>query len=95
MEGKFDRWKNTIVRNKDRKEWEVTPHTIMGSEITRKLLYTPINVADLGYMKDLGYPGMVLRQGNPRQYVSGQGFTIPPLPGAGVPQEMNRRFKFL
>ncbi|MBA7676672.1 hypothetical protein ES703_84916 [subsurface metagenome] len=37
----FDRWKNTVVREQDRENWVTTPHTILGSELSRGLLYTP------------------------------------------------------
>ena len=43
----FERWKNTAVREQDRDNWEVTPHTILGSEIPRESLYTPLNNADI------------------------------------------------
>ncbi|UCD53894.1 MAG: methylmalonyl-CoA mutase, partial [Dehalococcoidia bacterium] len=33
----FEHWKNTVVREQDRENWEVTPHTILGSEIPREL----------------------------------------------------------
>ena len=96
IEKEFESWKNTKLREKDRKEWEVTPHTILGSGIPRKLLYTPLDVADLDYIKDLGYSGEepFTRGIHPNMY-RGRAFTIRPLPGAGSPEEMNHRFKFL
>jgi len=54
----FDNWKNTVVREQDRKNWEVTPQTILGSEIPRKLLYTPLDNSNLDYHEDLGFSGV-------------------------------------
>ncbi|MDY6843474.1 MAG: methylmalonyl-CoA mutase family protein, partial [Thermodesulfobacteriota bacterium] len=96
IEEAFEKWQNTVVREKDRKEWEVTPHTILGSEIPRKLIYSPIDIASLDYLKDLGYSGEepFCRGIHPNMY-RGRVFTVRPLPGAGSPEEMNQRFKFL
>ena len=96
IEREFGKWKDTVVPEKDRKEWEVTPLTILGSDIPRKLLYSPLDVADLDYMRDLGFSGgePFTRGVHPNMY-RGRTFTIRPLPGAGSPEEMNRRFKFL
>ena len=96
IEKEFERWRNTKVREKDRKEWEITPRTILGSEIPRKLIYSPLDVASLDYMKDLGFSGEepFTRGIHPNMY-RGRSFTIRPLPGAGSPEEMNQRFKFL
>lgn len=96
IEREFGKWKDTVVPEKDRKEWEVTPLTILGSDIPPKLLYSPLDVADLDYMRDLGFSGgePFTRGVHPNMY-RGRTFTIRPLPGAGSPEEMNRRFKFL
>ena len=47
MQEDFDNWKNTVVREKDRENWTVTPDTILGWEIPRELLYTPLSNPDL------------------------------------------------
>lgn len=92
----FDQWKNTKVREEDRQNWEVTPQTILGSEIPKAMFYTPLDVADLDYEEDLGYSGQepYTRGIHPNMY-RGRAFTMRPLPGAGSPEEMNKRFKFL
>lgn len=92
----FDTWKETKVKEKDRENWEVTPHTIMGSEIDKKMLYTPLDIEDLDYMEDLGYSGEEpFTRGIQTNMYRGRPFTMRPLPGAGSPEEMNKRFKFL
>ncbi|MFQ5997390.1 MAG: methylmalonyl-CoA mutase [Dehalococcoidales bacterium] len=92
----FARWKNTMVREQDRENWEVTPHTILGSEIPRELLYTPLNNADIDYEQDLGFSGEepYTRGVHPNMY-RGRTFTMRQLFGAGSPQECNQRMKTL
>ena len=92
----FERWKNTMVREQDRENWEVTPHTILGSEIPRELLYTPLNNAQLDYEQDIGFSGEepYTRGIHPNMY-RGRTFTMRQLFGAGSPEECNRRMKTL
>ncbi|MFC1954931.1 methylmalonyl-CoA mutase [Chloroflexota bacterium] len=92
----FDRWKNTIVREKDRENWETAPNTILGSQIPRKLLYTPLDKPDLDYRADLGFSGEepYTRGIHPNMY-RGRTFTIRQLFGAGSPEECNKRMKTL
>jgi len=94
--GEFDRWKNTVVREKDRENWEVTPHTISGSELPRELLYTPLNNPEFDYMADLGYSGEepYTRGVHPNMY-RGRVFTMRQLFGAGSPKQVNQRLRFL
>jgi len=96
IEKKFDTWKNTVVREQDRKNWEVTPYTILGSELPRELLYTPVSNPDFDYTKDLGCSGEepYTRGIHPNMY-RGRVFTMRQLSGAGSPEEVNHRLKFL
>jgi methylmalonyl-CoA mutase N-terminal domain/subunit len=57
MKKDFDVYKNTVVQEKDRKNWVVTPKTIMGSNIPRNLTYTPLDNEDFDYQNDLGNAG--------------------------------------
>ncbi|MFH1169663.1 MAG: methylmalonyl-CoA mutase family protein, partial [Chloroflexota bacterium] len=92
----FDRWKNSAVREKDRENWEVTPHTILGSEIPRQLLYTPLNNAGLDYAKDLGFSGQEpYTRGVHANMYRGRNFTMRQLFGAGSPEQCNQRMKML
>ena len=92
----FEQWKNTVVRERDRENWEVTPHTILGSDIPRELLYTPLNNAEFGYKRDLGFSGgdPFTRGVHPNMY-RGRTFTIRQLFGAGSPEYINKRMKML
>jgi len=96
MEKEFDRWRNTVVREQDRKSWEVAPHTILGSDIPRELLYTPLSNPEFDYEKDLGYSGEepYTRGIHPNMY-RGRTFTMRQLSGAGSPEYINGRIKML
>ncbi len=96
LKGKFEHWKSTEVAGPDRKNWEVTPHTIGGSEIPRELIYTPLNNPDLDYEADLNFSGKApfTRGIHPNMY-RGRVFTIRQLFGAGSPEQCNRKLKML
>lgn len=91
-----DKWKNEVVREADRKNWEVTPHTILGSEIPRGMLYTPLDNQEIDYTEDLGYSGAepFTRGIHPNMY-RGRTFTMRQLSGAGSPEYINKRIKML
>ncbi len=92
----FDRWKSTVVREKDRENWNVTPQTILGSEIPRGLIYTPLDNADLDYEKDLGFSGEApFVRGLHANMYRGRTFTMRQLSAAGSPEEVNNRLKML
>jgi len=96
LSNEFDRWQNNVVREKDRENWEITPHTILGSEIPRKLLYTPLDNPGLDYREDLGFSGEepYTRGIHPNMY-RGRMFTIRQIFGAGSPEQCNQRMKTL
>jgi len=96
LKGHFDEWKNTVVREQDRQNWSVTPHTILGSEITRGLLYTPLDNAEFDYVQDLGNSGEepFTRGVHPNMY-RGRTFTMRQLSSAGSPEFINNRLKLL
>jgi len=66
------------------------------SGIPIKLIYTPDDVKDLDYMKDLGFSGEepYVRGVYPNMY-RGRLFTIRQIAGFGTPEDTNQRFKFL
>ena len=96
IKGEFERWKNTVIREQDRKNWQATPHTVLGSEIPRELLYTPLNNSEFDYEADLGLSGEepYTRGVHPNMY-RGRAFTMRQLFGAGSPAECNKRMKIL
>ncbi len=96
IEEGFNSWKNTVVREQDRQNWKVTPQTILGSEIPRALLYTPMDNPDLDYKEDLGFSGdePYTRGVHPNMY-RGRTFTMRQIFGAGSPEQCNKRMKML
>ncbi len=92
----FDQWKNTAVREEDRKNWNVTPHTILGSEVPRGMLYTPLDKPDLDYMQDLGFSANEpYTRGVHANMYRGREFTMRQLTGFGGPEDTNERIKFM
>jgi methylmalonyl-CoA mutase, N-terminal domain len=92
----FDHWRDTAVREQDRKNWYVTPHTIIGSGIPREMLYTPLNNADLDYSQDLGNSGQApFTRGIHANMYRGREFTMRQLTGFGGPEDTNQRMKFM
>jgi methylmalonyl-CoA mutase, N-terminal domain len=96
------------LRN-ERRRWEEGPlasalektgerredfETLSGLETDR--LYTPEHVADLDYVRDLGFPGQYpfTRGIQPTMY-RGRPWTIRQYAGFGTPEATNERFKFL
>jgi methylmalonyl-CoA mutase N-terminal domain/subunit len=92
----LESWKNVAVREEDRKNWFVTPRTVLGSEIPREMLYTPLHHPDLDYIQDLGFSGQepFTRGIHPNMY-RGREFTMRQLTGFGGPEETNQRIKFM
>ena len=96
MKEDFEQWKNTVVREQDRENWQVTPQTILGSDIPRELLYTPLNNAEFGYKRDLGFSGgEPFTRGVHANMYRGRTFTMRQLSGAGSPEYINKRMKML
>jgi len=99
-----------VLRNLEKvvKEWETTlpeldrknrrkkTKTVLGSDIPRKLLYTPLSSPDFDYLQDLGNPGQdpFTRGIHPNMY-RGKKFTMRQLTGFGSPEQTNQRIKFM
>jgi len=92
----FDQWKNTVVGKQDRENWYATPHTIIGSEIPREMLYTPLNNPGFDCMQDLGNSGQEpFTRGIHANMYRGKEFTMRQLTGFGGPEDTNKRMKFM
>ncbi len=92
----FERWRNTTVPEEDRKNWRVIPRTILGSDLPREMLYTPLNNPDFDYIQDLGYSGQEpFTRGIHANMYRGKEFTMRQLTGFGGPEETNERIKFM
>lgn len=92
----IDKWKDTVPSKRDRMDWHVTLHSVLGSDIPRGLFYTPVDVAALAYRKDMGLPGEepYLRGIHANMY-RGREFTMRQLSGFGSPESTNERIRFL
>ncbi|RPJ75336.1 MAG: methylmalonyl-CoA mutase, partial [Alphaproteobacteria bacterium] len=96
LQKEFNDWKENTVNEKDRKNYQVTPQTILGSEIPREMIYSPLNLPEMDYIDDIGYAGRepYTRGVHPNMY-RGKKFTIRQINGFGGPEDTNERFKFM
>lgn len=96
IEQKYNEWeeksvKKTVQRFPERKTAFKT-----GSNIEVKNLYTPLDIKDLDYIEDLGFPGEYpfTRGVQPTMY-RGRFWTMRQYAGFGTAEESNKRYKFL
>lgn len=96
MRQQFEQWINTIVRETDRENWMKTPRTVLGSDIPREMLYTPLSIPNLDYAEDLGNSGHEpFTRGIHANMYRGREFTMRQLTGFGSPEDTNKRMKFM
>jgi len=89
------RWESeTLKRALDRGSERQAAFATTSTETRR--LYTPLDVADSDYVRDVGYPGEYpyTRGIQPTMY-RGRLWSIRQYAGYGTPEETNQRFKFL
>jgi len=92
----FEQWISSTVGGKDREEWIRTPRTVLGSDIPREMLYTPLSNPDFDYRRDLGNSGQEpFTRGIHANMYRGREFTMRQLTGFGSPEDTNRRVKFM
>jgi methylmalonyl-CoA mutase, N-terminal domain len=92
----FSGWMQSAVREKDRKDWFKTPRTVLGSDIPREMLYTPLSHPDFDYREDLGNSGQEpFTRGIHTNMYRGREFTMRQLTGFGSPEDTNERIKFM
>ena len=92
----FNKWKESSVRDNDKKNWQVTPQTTLGSNIPRNLIYTPLDTEGFSYDDVLGNAGQepFTRGVHPNMY-RGKKFTMRQINGFGGPEDTNKRLKFM
>ncbi|MCK4783319.1 MAG: methylmalonyl-CoA mutase [Desulfobacteraceae bacterium] len=92
----FDSWIRSAVREKDRRNWLKTPRTVLGSDIPREMLYTPLSQPNFDYQEDLGNSGQEpFTRGIHANMYRGREFTMRQLTGFGSPEDTNERMKFM
>jgi len=91
----LERWETTLVRRALERGGERRPEFHSTSTVTRRL-YTPLDVADTDYDRDIGAPGEYpyTRGVQPTMY-RGRLWSIRQYAGFGTARESNERFKFL
>ncbi len=88
-------WLYSTVSERDRREYRTSPRSVLGSDIPRDMLYTPLNTAELDHA-DLAFSGQppYTRGIHPNMY-RGRSFTMRQLCGAGSREYINRRIRSL
>lgn len=96
ISGALERWKEKMIRDRERNNWTVVPSTILGSGIAREMLYTPLSTPGFDYTENLGFSGEEpYTRGIHASMYRGRMFTIRQLCGAGSREYTNRRIKML
>ena len=92
----FERWEKTTLNKAISKSPERESSFKTTSHIELKRLYTPLDVADLDYCGELGFPGEFpfTRGVQPTMY-RGRLWTMRQYAGFATPEETNKRYKYL
>jgi methylmalonyl-CoA mutase N-terminal domain/subunit len=92
LEATQKEWEETTLRQALQK----TPEREILGELRKQRLYTPLDVAHLDYLRDLGFPGEYpyTRGIHPTMYRS-RLWDMAQYSGFGTPEDTNRRFKVL
>jgi methylmalonyl-CoA mutase, N-terminal domain len=92
----FERWEKTTLNKTLSKAPERDPSFKTTSHIELKRLYTPLDVAELDYCDELGFPGELpfTRGVQPTMY-RGRFWTMRQYAGFATPEETNKRYKYL
>ena len=92
----YERWEETTLQQRlaQHPERKQKFTTVSGEEVER--LYTPLDIADMDYERDLGMPGEYpfTRGVHPTMY-RGRPWTMRMFAGYGTAEETNARFKYL
>ncbi|TYP53286.1 acyl-CoA mutase large subunit family protein, partial [Thermosediminibacter litoriperuensis] len=96
LEQEKTRWESTTVEKVIKKTPERYEKFYTGSNIEVDRVYTPLDVQEIDYMKDLGFPGEYpfTRGIQPTMY-RGRFWTMRQYAGFGTAEESNERYKFL
>jgi methylmalonyl-CoA mutase N-terminal domain/subunit len=90
------RWEKERYQKAVEKTGEREDTDFRTSSTEVKPLYTPVDIADLDYKRDLGYPGEYpFTRGVQATMYRGRLWSIRQYAGFGTPEETNERFKFL
>jgi len=92
----YERWEKTTLNKVISKSPEREPSFKTTSHIELKRLHTSLDVADIDYCNDLGFPGEFpfTRGVQPTMY-RGRLWTMRQYAGFATPEETNKRYKYL
>jgi len=92
----FERWEKTTLKKTLSKAPEREPSFKTTSHIELKRLYTPLDVDDVDYCDEFGFPGELpfTRGVQPTMY-RGRFWTMRQYAGFATPEETNKRYKYL
>lgn len=92
----FERWEKTTLNKALSKSPERESSFQTTSHIELKRLYTPLDISDVDYCRDLGFPGEFpfTRGVQPTMY-RGRLWTMRQYAGFATPEETNKRYKYL
>jgi len=92
----FERWEKATLNKVVSKSPERQPSFKTTSNIELKRLYTPLEIADLDYCDEFGFPGEFpfTRGVQPTMY-RGRLWTMRQYAGFATPEETNKRYKYL
>jgi methylmalonyl-CoA mutase N-terminal domain/subunit len=92
----MERWEKTTLNKVISKAPEREPSFKTTSNIELKRLYTPLDISDINYCNDLGFPGEFpfTRGVQPTMY-RGRLWTMRQYAGFATPEETNKRYKYL
>ena len=96
IRSEMEEWEATTLAETLRRRPERKPEFKTASGIPVKRLYTPLDVADLDYLRDLGFPGQYpFTRGVYATMYRGRVWTMRQYAGYGTAEETNKRFKYL
>ncbi len=96
LKTELEKWETIAVAEAIKRMPERKPTFKTASGIPVKRIYTPLDVKDLDYLRDLGFPGQYpfTRGVYPTMY-RGRIWTMRQYAGYGTAEETNKRFKYL
>lgn len=91
-----EQWENGMVKKVISRFPEQKPEFVNSSGVKIDRAYTPVDVADLDYVRDLGFPGQYpfTRGVQPTMY-RGRYWTMRQYAGFATAEESNQRYKYL
>ncbi len=91
-----DKWEETTLHHTHSRLPEQKDKFMTTSSEPIRRLYTPLDVADMDYRRDLGFPGEPpFTRGVYATMYRGRPWTVRLVAGLGMAEESNRRYKFL